>query len=138
MTLLEIYKSKWFPRIFYVSSDGGETSGVTGFFLIEWKPVISIALLRFSEGSREAFHNHAFNAVTFWLSGHVVEEQVGGVRKTFKGPSLEPKITPRHRYHKIIGITRAWAFTIRGPWRDSWQEMRDYMEVNLTHGRIVI
>jgi len=42
-------------------------------FLIEWKILFSIGILHFQEGSREAFHNHAFNAITFWLSGDVTE-----------------------------------------------------------------
>jgi diphthamide synthase (EF-2-diphthine--ammonia ligase) len=69
----KIYNSKWFPRLFSVRSDGGKDSGVTAYFLIEWKPVISIGLLHFKPGTREAYHSHAFNALTWWLQGSVTE-----------------------------------------------------------------
>ncbi len=69
----KIYNSKWFPRLLYNKPDGGKDSGVTAYFLIEWKILFSIGILHFQEGSREAFHNHAFNAITFWLSGDVTE-----------------------------------------------------------------
>ena len=44
----KIYNSKWFPRLFYVKPDGGKDSGVTAYFLIEWKPVFSIGILHFN------------------------------------------------------------------------------------------
>ena len=47
--LKKIYHSKYFPRIFYVKPDGGKDSGVTGYFLIEWKWLFSIAILKFEE-----------------------------------------------------------------------------------------
>ena len=71
--LKKIYHSKYFPRIFYVKPDGGKDSGVTGYFLIEWKWLFSIAILKFEEGSREAYHSHAFNAYTWWISGKVMK-----------------------------------------------------------------
>jgi quercetin dioxygenase-like cupin family protein len=73
MSFKTLYHHKWFPRFFYKKPDGGKESGVTGYFLIEWKPLFSIGLLHFKRGSREAFHSHAFNAVTFWLKGEVTE-----------------------------------------------------------------
>lgn len=39
----QIYHSKWFPRFFYKKPDGGKDSGVTAYFLIEWKNNISKA-----------------------------------------------------------------------------------------------
>lgn len=140
--LSKIYHSKWCPRFFYKKNDGGKESGVVGYFLIEWKPVFSIGLLRFSAGSREAYHTHAFNAYTWWLKGHVEEEQYlhharwRCDRKTFK-PSLKPKFTPRDNCHKVIGVKKTWAFTLRGPWEDTWQEYRPTEDkmVTLTHGR---
>jgi hypothetical protein len=47
--LKKIYNSKWFPRLFYVKPDGGKDSGVTAYFLIEWKVLFSIGLLRFKK-----------------------------------------------------------------------------------------
>ena len=64
----KIYNSKWFPRLFFVKPDGGKNSGVTAYFLIEWKVLFSVGILRFNEGTREAYHSHAFNALTWWLS----------------------------------------------------------------------
>ena len=49
-------------KLFHKSHDGGKNSGVTGYWLIEWKSGFSIVVLRFSKGTREAFHSHAFNA----------------------------------------------------------------------------
>ena len=58
-------------KLFHKSHDGGKNSGVTGYWLIEWKSGFSIVVLRFSKGTREAFHSHAFNALTWWLKGSV-------------------------------------------------------------------
>lgn len=57
---MSFYHNKWFPRFFYKKFDGGKESGVVGYFLLEWKKVFSIGLLRFSKGSRENYHSHAF------------------------------------------------------------------------------
>ena len=48
------------PRFLVKSHDGGKDSGVTGYWLIEWKRGFSIVLLRFSKGSREAYHSHGY------------------------------------------------------------------------------
>jgi hypothetical protein len=69
--LKKIYNSKWFPRLFSIKTDGGKDSGVTVYFLIECKALFSIGILYFREGTREAYHNHAFNALTWWLKGSV-------------------------------------------------------------------
>ena len=60
-------------RVLESAPDGGDTSGVRAFFLFESKRFGSIALLRFNKGSRDAFHSHAFNALTWWLWGEVLE-----------------------------------------------------------------
>ena len=65
-------------KLFKKSHDGGPNSGVTGYWLIEWKLGFSIVILRFSKGSREAFHSHAFNAWTWWIKGRVMEYFVDG------------------------------------------------------------
>src|SRR5687768_18405183 len=103
-------------RFFSKSPDGGKNSGVTGYFLVEIKPLFSIVLLKFSRGSREAFHEHAFNALTIWLKGSVEECHMDGRRLRFKAGDV--KYTPRTCFHKIIGITDAWAISFRGPWVD--------------------
>jgi len=128
---------KYLPKFFFKASDGGKDSGVTGYMLIEWKGLFSIGLLHFNKGSREAFHNHAFNAITWWLKGSVTEEMTSGSKKDFK-PSLKPKITKRNCFHKIIAHVSSWALTFRGPWNDTWKELRKNSEVTLTHGRKVL
>jgi len=131
-----IYYHKWFPRIFFKKYDGGKESGVTGYMLLEWKTVFSIGLLHFNEGSREAFHSHAFNAVTWWLKGSVTEvHHLSGETKDFSA-SFKPKYTNRDCFHKVVAHTSTWALTIRGPWKDEWYEHRPVEgHVVLTHGR---
>lgn len=123
-------------KLFAKASDGGATSGVTGYFLIEAKPVGSIVLLHFNEGSREAYHSHAFNAVTFWLRGQVKEHHLSGETKLFSAGQV--KYTSRSTFHKVEGIRSAWAISFRGPWVDQWWERRGGRFVTLTHGRKVV
>lgn len=145
----KIYNSKWFPRLFYVKPDGGKDSGVTAYFLIEWKKFFSIGILKFNEGSREAYHNHAFNALTFWLKGSVTEVKLIDEPKRDFGdivsyktteehdyiPSLKPKYTSRNNFHKVVAHENTWALTFRGPWIDYWKEYKNDRYITLTHGR---
>ena len=144
----KIYNSKWFPRLFSVRSDGGKDSGVTAYFLIEWKPVISIGLLHFKPGTREAYHSHAFNALTWWLQGFVTEvkliepiREYGDVVSYKENeekdyiPSIIPKYTSRDNFHKVIAHEDTYALTFRGPWHDAWMEFKEDKIVKLTHGR---
>lgn len=128
-----IYLHKWFPRFFYKKPDGGLNSGVTGYFLLEWKTVFSIGILHFRPGSREAYHSHAFNALTFWLRGKVTEQKFDGINSEFQA-SLCPKYTRRDNCHRVLVHTDTWALTFRGPWQDVWKEYRPHL-VRLTHGR---
>lgn len=139
MNLLKtIYNHKYFPRFFYTKPDGGKESGVTGFFLIEWKCLFSVGLLHFKKGSRENYHSHAFNALTWFLYGSVTEEKHNGQSKDF-GPSLWPKFTPRTNVHRVISHSDTWALTFRGPWQDTWYEVspKGYV-IKMTHGRHII
>jgi hypothetical protein len=131
----KIYNSKWFPRIFYVKPDGGKSSGVTAYFLIEWKILFSIGILHFKKGSREAYHNHAFNALTWWLKGSVTEEKIDKVSKNYK-PSFKPKYTSRGNFHKVIAYKDTYALTFRGCWKDTWNEFKNNELITLTHGRL--
>lgn len=124
-------------KIFSKSPDGGKKSGVTAYFLIEWKSVFSIAILRFKKGSREAYHSHAFNAITWWLKGRVTEEKIHGVGKDFV-PSLKPKYTSRDNCHKVTAHEDTYALTFRGPWIDHWYEFVGNKKTVLTHGRIEV
>lgn len=138
MSLLKkLYYSKWFPRFFYVKPDGGLDSGVTGYFLIEWKLFFSIGILHFRNGTREAFHSHAFNAITFWLKGRVTEIKYNGASKDFSA-GFKPKYTPRTNWHKIHAHEDVYALTFRGPWVDVWYEFKNGKTVTLTHGRKVV
>ena len=127
-------------KLFKKSHDGGKDSGVTGYWLIENKKFFSILLLRFSKGSREAFHSHAFNAYTWWLKGLVKEEFKDTNDCIIWKPSLLnlffPKYTPKGNFHKIIGIKESWALSIRGPWDYTWKEFKNGEEYTLSQGRV--
>lgn len=127
-------------RFLVKSHDGGKDSGVTGYWLIEWKRGFSIVLLRFSQGSREAYHSHAFNALTWWLRGEVKEEIIVNDQVVTKHwlPG-RMKLTPRNMMHRIMGIAKAsWCLSIRGPWIDTWLERKHGKEYTLKHGREVV
>lgn len=127
-------------KLFRKSYDGGADSGVTGYWLIESKSLFSIVLLRFAPGSREAFHSHAFNALTWWLKGRVEEFFIGSAhRAKVWVPSWRPKWTPKKCFHKIIaGEKGAWALSIRGPWDATWSESKNGQTYTLGHGRVRI
>jgi hypothetical protein len=130
--------NKWIPRIYLKKSDGGKDSGVNGYLFFEWKPICSFGLLRFSKGSRENFHSHAFFAITWWLKGKVEEETWQGETKTFT-PSFKPKITPRDKVHRVTGIETTWAISFRNYWKNTWYEVDKHgNKVILTHGRRVV
>lgn len=134
---MNLFMHKWLPKFFYKKFDGGKDSGVTGYFLIEWKKFFSIGLLHFKEGSREAYHSHAFSALSWFVYGSVTEEHLDGRTKEFK-PSILPKLTPRSCFHKVISHENTWCFTIRGPWLDEWSEYKNDSMITLTHGRQVL
>lgn len=125
-------------KFFSKSKDGGPESTVTAYWLFEIKWLFSIALLKFENGSREAYHSHAFNCVSWLLSGGLHEEFVDS-RKEPKdyGPSLVPIITRTHTFHKVRSVGTSWVLTFRGPWSRTWKEYRPQEQryVDLTHGR---
>jgi quercetin dioxygenase-like cupin family protein len=123
-------------KLLEASPDGGKHSGVTGYFLIEWKRAFSVVLLHFEKGTREAFHEHAFNAVTLWLKGRVREHHLWGETKEFSAGHM--KYTRRETFHKVEALEDTWAISVRGPWVDRWREWRDGRYVTLTHGRIEV
>jgi hypothetical protein len=129
-------------KLFFKAKDGGPESKVTGYWLIESKRFFSIALLRFDKGSREAFHTHAFNAVSWVLWGGLKEHVLNLPLKLFAyGPSLKPIITPRDRFHRVFGMADVtWALTFRGPWDATWKEWlpAEDKEITLTNGRVVV
>jgi len=126
-------------KILKKSYDGGPDSGVTGYWLIEWKQAFSIVLLHFSPGSREAFHSHAFNAVTLWLKGQVAEVDLQIPMYETKWKPGQFKWTPRNKFHMIIGPeSGAWALSFRGPWQKNWQEYKYGKIINLADGRLEV
>ena len=135
-------------KLFHVSKDGGPDSNVTGYWLIEWKRFFSIVLLRFKKGTREAYHTHAFDAVSWVLKGEMHEQVpyfvvpglAGNIVTPLK-PSWKPIYTSKHRLHRVEGIApNTWALSFRGPWVDKWVEYFDDSRgfVVLTHGRKVV
>ncbi len=137
-------------KILIGSKDGGPESNVRmwGF---ESKHFGSVLLLSFAAGSREAFHAHAFNAVSWLLSGCLIEEV--RTRTTSDGrvflryfeneylPSLRPIKTPRDTMHKVHGFAdRSLVLTFRGPWKTTWLDWPDSQRKPnlLTWGRKVV
>ena len=122
-------------RILEKVKDGGPESPVDAYFLIESKRFGSIALLKFNKGRREAYHTHAFNAWTWFLGGCMWEQtfQYGNV--TSYRRALKPKVTKRKDNHRVIALEDSWAFTIRGPWADTWTEDTATKHTVFTHGR---
>lgn len=131
-------------KIFHKSKDGGKESNVTGYWLIESKSLFSIVLLRFDKGSREAFHNHAFNAVSWVLSGSLTEFwKVDKKRVIVLGmdPSIVPVYTSRERMHQVHGTAdTTWVLSFRGPWSKTWKEYlpKEDKEITLTNGRVEV
>lgn len=126
-------------KILFNRYDGGADSGVTGYWLIEWKRVFSIVLLRFGPSTREVLHSHAFHALTWWLRGEAREHHADGRVLTWR-PSLRPKWTPRSVCHRIEPLRETWALSFRGPWRRTWTEWSPARRVltTLGHGRRVL
>lgn len=120
------------------AKDGGPDSPVTGYWLIEAKSLFSVVLLRFDPGLREAFHSHAFNALTWVIKGKMIEHTVNASVNEFT-PSLKAKKTPRSCVHRVQCDEQTWAISLRGPWTKTWYELRgkNKQKVVLGHGRVV-
>lgn len=135
-------------KILFKGKDGGPESRVWGYWLFESKSFGSIVLLNFKEGSREAFHTHAFNALSWVLSGKIQEELLDNERSSWTfvpnfeyTPSIKPIYTPKDRFHRVFGIaTNTWILSFRGPWVSTWKEWLPKTRelITLTKGRKVI
>lgn len=129
-------------KIFHKAKDGGPESNVTGYWLIEWKSVFSIALLRFSNGTRESFHSHAFNCVSWLLSGELEEQhlQDWGHSVQYHFPDLWPIVTKRKTFHRVKSHGTSWVLTFRGPWDKTWREFDPALGIHtvLSSGRNVV
>lgn len=125
-------------KLFHWCKDGGPESTVSGLFVVEIKELFSIVLLRFSNGSREAYHKHAFNSWSWLLKGNLVEHlhpdyEHGGQR--IYRPSFSVITTLRDTFHKVYSIGTSWVISFRGPWSDTWEESVNGKYKTLTHGR---
>lgn len=127
-------------KLFHYAKDGGPESTVRGFWLIEAKSLFSIALLRFSNGSRDNFHSHAFDSLSWVLTGSLAEQMIWAEKARLYRPRWLPIVTEKWTFHKVISKGTSWVFTIRGPWKSTWEEYDvatgDY--VTLGHGRKII
>lgn len=124
-------------RFLWGSKDGGPDSKVR-MWGIESKAVGSLVLLKFDKGGREAYHTHAFHAVSWVLSGWLYELLSNGFSNQYKASS-KPIITKRDCFHKVRGVTDAtWVLSFRGPWVSTWLENNEHGLQVLTHGRVVV
>jgi hypothetical protein len=124
------------------AKDGGPKSRVEGFWFLRSKKLGTIALMRFNDGSRDAYHSHAFGALSWLLVGELHEETMeydGSRPVTVYRSSIKPIWTPRRRLHKVTSIGISFVLTFRGPWTDRWVEFDEDGEfVTLTHNRMVV
>jgi predicted metal-dependent enzyme (double-stranded beta helix superfamily) len=126
-------------KILKLMKDGGPESKVSGLYFIEIKKLFTIVLLHFSNGTRDAYHNHAFNAISWLLRGRLRENPLGGSDKVYK-PSLKPIVTPKSMFHQVASSGDTWVLSFRGPWSNTWKEYLPEQSkfITLTHGRQVI
>jgi hypothetical protein len=134
-------------RFFSKAKDGGPASPVDAYFLFEIKWLGSVALLKFNKGGRGAFHTHAFNALTWFIKGDIIEQTLetepGAAITAYSSRaytrSLLPKFTPRTQCHRVFAHKTSWVFTIRGPWAKRWTEVSPQGELTtFESGRKVV
>ena len=126
-------------KFFNYAKDGGPLSRVWGLYLVEIKSLFSIVLLRFKDGSREAFHTHAFHAVSWVLKGELVEHMLDGEVRHYR-QSLIPLFTSRSCFHKVHSVGETLVITFRGPWVNIWKEYlpEEKRFLELTWGRKLV
>lgn len=116
------------------SKDGGSESTVWAHWLFEVKKLASVVLLRFENGTRDAYHDHAFNCISWVLSGKL-EERMRDGSINYYYPSLKPVITRRDTFHQVFSYGRTWVLSFRSPWVKTWNESVAGEEITLTSGR---
>jgi hypothetical protein len=126
-------------KILTIRKDGGRLSRVWGFFLLEIKALFSIVFLWFANGSREAFHSHAFHAISWVLWGKLIEDTIDGKQFIYT-PSFKPVWTSRERFHKVTSVGVTIAISFRSRWRPRWKEYlpEDGRYITLTNGRQIV
>ena len=110
-------------KLFFKAKDGGKDSTVTGYWLIESKSLFSIVILRFDGFSRDAFHTHAFNSVSWLICGELQEKFKSNYRRlNLYLPSFMPIITKKDDFHKVNSLGTSWVISFRGRWGKTWKE----------------
>lgn len=119
--------------------DGGKESHVWGLWFAEIKSLFSVVLLKFEEGTREAFHTHAFNSHSYVIYGRLqeTEQASGDSRFYYQGEWI---FTPREMFHQVRSYGTTWVLSFRGPWSKTWKEYipAEDKHLTLTHGRQVV
>lgn len=124
-------------KLFEKAKDGGPKSTVWGYFLIELKWCFSVVLLKFEGDSRPAYHSHAFNAISWVLSGHLTEHLLDEWTVNQYPPSLTSVLTFRDTFHKVDAENPTWVLSFRGPWAKTWKEFTyEDGEMTLAEGRV--
>jgi hypothetical protein len=128
---------------FKLRKDGGPESRVWGFFFVELKSLFSVVLLVFKGWTREVYHTHAFNSVSWVLWGKLTEYRLtnnGYDAVTEYRPSLRPIVTTRDNFHMVDPTGTAVVISFRGPWLLSWSEFDPATRIlsTLMHGRGVV
>jgi hypothetical protein len=125
-------------RFFQKHKDGGPKSTVTGYWLAEIKSLFSIVLLKFEDGSRDEYHNHAFNSVNWVLKGNVEEQFPHQELNQSFSASIKPIVTRRTRMHRVVSKGTTWVLSFRGPWAKTWLEYDQKTKKLVTygHGRV--
>lgn len=135
-------------KLFKKMKDGGPLSTVTGYWLVEIKSLFSVVLLKFEDGSRDAYHSHAFNSLN-WMWGEVDEERIVPThddvyrypyvtKRTKMRSRLLPYFTSRDNIHKVTSKGTTWVLSLRGPWAETWREYVGGVWKTLTHGRVEV
>lgn len=119
------------------SKDGGPESRVF-MYGIECKAIASALVLRFEHGSREAYHSHAFNAVSWILNDGCLHEEILDEDDYPTALYRESGLirTARACTHKVSSSGTTWVLSLRGPWASQWTEVVAGERVTLKNGRV--
>lgn len=124
-------------KLLWNKKDGGPESNVVCWG-IEIKSLFSILVLNFKQGSREAFHSHAFNSIS-WLFSGALKETFLVKDSVLYVPNIKPIIIKKDPPHKVYGIFKNnWVVSFRGPWQKTWVDVEPNTTKTLTHGRKVV
>lgn len=126
-------------KLFSLMKDGGKESHVSGLYFVEIKSWFTVVLLHFSPGTRDAYHSHAFNALSWVFKGRLIERRLNDSTFVYT-PSIVPLYTGRSVFHQVISVGDTWVLSFRGPWVDKWREFLplENSYLTLTHGRKVV